>query len=175
MLEIIDSMGYRHVIDDLDADLAELKWTTHHSNPGEVGYAYRQVKENGKCRSILLHRVIAERACGHALKPGERVDHVNENKRDNRRSNLRITTPSGNNHNRREARKDNKTGFRGVTYDPREKAKNRPYQAKVKKGGVISYGPARETGEQAFIDYQELSVRLYGPESPYSTPDTENE
>ncbi|KAA0117852.1 hypothetical protein CIW48_26985 [Methylobacterium sp. P1-11] len=55
---------------------------------------------------VYLHRFLLN------AKRGEYVDHVNGDGTDNRRSNIRLCSPSENNANR--AAKPNKWGFRGV-------------------------------------------------------------
>lgn len=64
---------------------------------------------DGKKHVVALHRVLL------GLKPGDRqiVDHINRNRFDNRRSNLRIVTSAQNAQNRSRAR-NNTTGFKGV-------------------------------------------------------------
>lgn len=56
----------------------------------EKGYAYRNTR-SGK---VYMHRMLAD------AKPGEITDHINRNRLDNRRKNLRIATHSESNHNR---------------------------------------------------------------------------
>lgn len=47
---------------------------------------YKRYKDNNKS----VHRHVAERKLGRALKPREVVHHKNRDKQDNRRSNLRV-------------------------------------------------------------------------------------
>lgn len=62
-------------------------------------------------RGERVHRLIA-RETG-----GAQVDHVNRNKLDNRRDNLRLTDGTINNLNREGANRNSLTGVRGVTFD----------------------------------------------------------
>lgn len=71
---------------------------------GSSGY-YRIKLDGGKY--IYLHRFILD------AKHGELVDHINRDKSDNRRENLRVATKSTNNYNRNS---DNKLG-RGIYFD----------------------------------------------------------
>lgn len=87
-----------------DSDLKAIKWRKH---PG--GYAMTGWGNN----KTLAHRVILERIIGRTLKDGELCDHINRNKNDNRRSNLRLADKSLNSVNR-DIRPDNTTGFLGV-------------------------------------------------------------
>lgn len=61
------------------------------------GYVYTQVKK----KTIYLHRFLM------GAKAGQELDHINRNKLDNRKANLRFCTRSQNNMN--------KSGVRGVT------------------------------------------------------------
>ena len=81
------------------------------------GYARRDFWEGGKKRRCYLHRLISQPPAGL------HVDHVNGNKLDNRRENLRHATRSQNLQNRRGATSGNRsTGVRGVYVDRRDKA-----------------------------------------------------
>lgn len=68
------------------------------------GYVYIDI---GKKR-VPIHRVIM------GAKDGEYVDHINWNTLDNRKENLRIVTNSQNMLNRKDAQKNNSSGYRGV-------------------------------------------------------------
>lgn len=57
-------------------------------------YAYRQVSEGGKRRTIFMHREIM------GFPAGLMIDHINRNGLDNRRCNLRVCTGTQNQGNR---------------------------------------------------------------------------
>ena len=80
------------------------------------GYAIRskRVKKNGKWASdvIRMHRLIID------IPDGLEVDHINLNKSDNRRSNLRICTRTENIINRL-VQRNNSSGFKGVVWHKR--------------------------------------------------------
>lgn len=79
------------------------------------GYIQSNKWANRNC--TLLHRIIGARMMGRPLKPGaaETVDHINLDKLDNRRENLRILPQRHNQHNDYRARAHKKGGLpRGV-------------------------------------------------------------
>lgn len=71
------------------------------------GYATTVKRINGKCRTIFMHRLI--------IAPGVEydVDHINRNRLDNRKCNLRKATRSQNNLNSK-LRNNNTSGTKGV-------------------------------------------------------------
>lgn len=69
----------------------------------------------GPRRAERLHRVIA------GAHPGVEVDHKNGNGLDNRRANLRLCTHAENTRNAQK-RKDNTSGHKGVSWNPRLQA-----------------------------------------------------
>jgi hypothetical protein len=87
------------VDDDTYQKYGHLSW--HLSN---WGYPMRRIGVNGeRNHTVLLHRLVM------SAKKGQIVDHLNGNKLDARRSNLRFCTVSENNRNR--------VGVRGITFD----------------------------------------------------------
>lgn len=87
------------LIDDIDFDfINQYKWRL-----GSRGYA---IRSNGK-KVIMMHRLI------NGTSKGLETDHINRNKLDNRRSNLRSVT-SSQNHMNKGIPKNNKTGFKGI-------------------------------------------------------------
>lgn len=100
------SRGYEAIVDIDDyEELKQWRWSIT-SN----GYAKRCTKKNKTPVSHYMHRQIMGYPKGH-------VDHINGDRLDNRRQNLRAITPSGNGLNRVELNKNNSTGHRGITWD----------------------------------------------------------
>lgn len=91
------------IVDDADAALAELRWNLHRS-----GYV---VTSDGGGRTVYMHRMVAHVVEGIAGR-APHVDHINGNKLDNRRANLRIGTTI----NRLNSRCNtcSRTGIKGV-------------------------------------------------------------
>ena len=86
------------------------QWDWHLSSNG---YAMRREIINGKRKMILMHRVILERKLGH--NDFENTDHINQNRIDNRKDNLRPATHSQNCYNRSKP-KNNTSGYKGVSW-----------------------------------------------------------
>lgn len=98
--------GEVFIVDDIDADLVRnSKWRLSGSRGKSVT---RAVRRNGKSLTEYLHRIIMQ------APDGLEVDHINGDRFDNRRSNLRLATRSQNEQNRRKAQSSSKTGMRGV-------------------------------------------------------------
>ena len=106
MKEIQLAKGGVAMVDDADfPQLSRYRWYLH-----PAGYAIRFEASNGSMRSYYMHRDVTGAPSGHE------VDHVNRDKLDNRRENLRLCSRSQNNVNVVRASYPNSTGFRGVFY-----------------------------------------------------------
>ena len=109
--EIQLNKGIITIVDDEDFEyLNQWKWYLLKSKTNY--YAIRTSKPENKL--IQLHRVVIQ------AKQGEIVDHVNGDKLDNRKINLRICTKAQNNQNRKTS-KLNKSGYNGVSWCIRNK------------------------------------------------------
>lgn len=104
-------------IDDCDYDLNNLIWS---QNPR--GHLVRN--NNGKTE--LLHRVIAKRM---KLDLSKYIDHIDGNKLNNCRNNLRAATNQQNQFNTKK-QINNTTNYKGVTYDKTHKR----YLARIRYG-----------------------------------------
>lgn len=76
---------------------------------GANGYVYYSVWRDGRSRPSTLHGFLMQ------TPKGLHTDHINGDKLDNRRANLRIVTPSVNQANRHRQTRG-ATGVRGVTH-----------------------------------------------------------
>lgn len=134
------------------AKIAPIQWLV-----GKNGYVtgYDPISR----KSVLMHRWLLD------AKSGDVIDHLNHNKRDNRRVNIRFCTPSQNNQNRSiKCRVDNKSGFRGVTQN------HKKWRAYITKDGKrYELGWAFETKEEAANAYNQKARELYG-EHAYQNP-----
>jgi len=112
-----------------------------------VNAGYAQNKKKGK-----LHRSVMGVGC-------ETVDHINHDKLDNRRSNLRRATPQTNQFNKRP--KLGKSAFKGVTWYP-----NQGWVARItrdRKRRFLGAFPAEELAAKAYDD----AARKYFGEYAY--------
>lgn len=97
----------------------------------DQGYAMRNgPKINGKSEHIRAHREVLAAMLGRPLVAGEEVDHLNGDRCDNRRDNLRLVTRKQNCQNQHHA-----DGFRGTYYN---KARKKWY-AQVGHNGTTIY------------------------------------
>lgn len=92
----------------------------------------RQLREKERCDRNGLRLEIAL----HSLllhEEGKEVDHINRNRLDNRRENLRLVTRQENCWNKSK-QKNNKSGYIGVCFDKKASSKN-PWKAYAKHDG----------------------------------------
>ncbi|WDS60638.1 hypothetical protein BC7_00041 [Bacillus phage BC-7] len=104
---------------------------------------YAATYKDGK--RILLHRLIMGNPVGYE------IDHINRNKLDNRKENLRVCTKSENMHNR---------GFKGITFN---KACNQ-YVARITVNGIRVYLGKFDTELEAMNVYKEAKLLHHGIE-----------
>jgi hypothetical protein len=132
---------------DLDRVTAAGPWCTVPS-----GYAVRGGrKPDGTKTLIYLHRWLLEAPTGLL------VDHVNGNKLDNRRANLRLATSQENNRNRRLGR-NSTSGLKGASWCARE----RLWHAQIQVSGrnvSLGYHASKLKAHEA---YRKAAANLFG-------------
>lgn len=129
----------RAIIDIDDVEFASTrKWYLH-----SKGYC----ASNGKLGACFLHKLI--------LPGDEQVDHINGNKLDNRKSNLRKCNSSQNLANY-PARRNSKTGVRGVY-----PVKN-GFEVRIRKDGILYRLGIFDTVEEGERAYNAKAIELFG-------------
>lgn len=136
--------GHALVDADVYDELAGFNW-----HLGTTGYAQRSrstaERDQGRPHREMMHRQIM------ALPPRDArvVDHINGDRLDNRRENLRVGTPAENAQNRGASRSARYSQLRGVSWHKR----NRCWVAMVKLNGRLhnlgSFASEEEAGRAA--------------------------
>lgn len=146
----IDAQDYGH--------LSRVRW---YLSPD--GYVVRHVTdENGRKVTIRLHRVV------NGTPESMVTDHINGNKLDNRRGNLRSATPSQNNANSRARPRRSK--YRGV-YWHKHAGK---WYAQISIDGQPRHLGLYETQEQAGEAYDEAARARFGRFATLNIPNDQN-
>lgn len=131
------------IVDDEDFEFLN-KFNWHKS---ETGYAVRCEKR----KTIRMHRLIVN--CPDDML----VDHINGNRLDNRKQNLRICTFNENIRNRKK-HKNNSSGYKGVSYHKGKKK----FQCRISYNGIRINLGNYECAKEAAIAYNKKAVELYG-------------
>lgn len=147
------------IVDDEDYEwLNRHKWHAAYDPRTRSFYARRAPRVAGKKVMVPMHREIM------GFPKGLFVDHKNNDSLDNRRSNLRLATPSQNRQNQRRANMDNPTGYKGV--DRPHPITGRFRARIVLNRKYINLG-FFATAEEAAQAYGEAADRLYGEFAKY--------
>jgi len=137
----------KFIIDDEDYDKFVKNYSFRLDDFGYVIYSSRKDGLHNK----LLHRVMMG-------EPDDlQVDHINVNKLDNRRSNLRVCTNQQNKCNSNKY-SNNTSGFKGVWFDkPKQK-----FRARITFNGKKKHLGYFDTAEEAHEAYQQASAKYHG-------------
>lgn len=147
------------IVDDSDwGDLSRWNW---HLTGRHGEYASRSIFINGSQYKISMHRYLMK------ANPNDVCDHINVNKLDNRRSNLRIATNFQNQFNTG-LRKNNKSGFKGVFQEP-----SGNFRASIMIDGKLVRLGTFPTALKASEAYRQCSLRVHGEFSIYSRKENE--
>lgn len=137
-------------VDDF-ASLSVLRWCLF--KDGDRRYAYRFVTGlDGRRERRWMHRDIL----GVAPNPLLEVDHIDGDGLNNQRLNLRWTTKSYNQQNRRLS--GGTSRLRGVRFKPN----GRPWVAQIKHNGKLFHIGRYETETDAAVAYDTKAKELFG-------------
>lgn len=109
------TQGKYALIDDEDYPrLKDFRWCFHRIEGYAIAtvYGVHPTRPRGQT-TLVMHRLVLN------APKGTMVDHVNGDKLDNRKANLRLCNRNGNAHNRGQPKTKNKSGFKGVTWHKR--------------------------------------------------------
>lgn len=144
------------LVDEPDLEhLTSFRWCLN-----SFGYAVRGVhKEGGGTALRLMHRDILKPS------PNEVIDHINGDRLDNRRSNLRVCSQSNNTKNRGKSR-NNKTGFKGIYLDALGY-----YAASITHEGKVYSLGTHKSVEAAARAYDSAAAYFHGEFARLNFPD----
>lgn len=140
---IVDAKGNCALVDYQDFErLSRYKWTM-------MPNGYFTAHINGK--SVFLHRAVMNAQTGYE------VDHINHDKSDCRRLNLRVCTRFENARNR-PRQSNNSSGYKGVSWHK----KSGMWRARIKsQGKMIELGYYR-SAQEAYQKYCEAAKEIHG-------------
>lgn len=136
------TQGKFAIVDDDDFErLSKQRWHFSH------GYARGKV---GKIKTSMHREIMHPPA-------GMEVDHIDHNGLNNQKSNLRICTPSDNQHNAK-LRKDNTSGYKGV----KKATKTKSWEAQIRIKDKRIYLGTYSTPKEVAIAYDNAAKEYFG-------------
>ena len=152
MRTIILARGEQVKVDDKDYEFLN-QWKWHKSSKGYAvhRFHYPSSYKTPISKTVLMHRVLT------FAKDGIQVDHINGDKLDNRKENLRLCNNSQN-HMNKGVQSNSTTGYKGVSF---EKSIGR-YRAYLNLNGKRYNLKTWETPEEAALAYNEKAKELFG-------------
>jgi hypothetical protein len=118
------------------------------------GYAVRYVEDDGRYKTIYLHREVMQRKLGKPIPPGLQVDHVGRQRLLNTREALRLATRSQNQANKG-IQVNNSSQFKGINYNQGK------FEARIRYRGKRLHLGRFDDPERAALYYDCASRLLY--------------
>lgn len=158
MKEIPITRGKVVLVDDIDSDLAQLKW---YARPSRSTFYAQRTRVRGtktqKTETEVMHRVILSRKIGSDIIFPYTVDHKNGDGLDNRRENLRLATPHDQLGNRQKSAGKSSV-YKGVCWD---KSRNK-WMACINKNGLNHTIGVYVSEIQAAMNYDIEAKEYFG-------------
>lgn len=161
MKKISLTRGESAVVDDIDYErLNKIKWALG-TYRGNIKYAVKMKRVDGRMTCILMHRMIL------GATAGTQIDHIDHNGLNNQRSNLRFCTTSQNQANRR-IKRNTITGFKGVFKgDPRRTIN--PWFSQIGVRNKKLYLGSWPSPSLAALAYNEAAKKYFGEYAQLNT------
>jgi len=140
--------------------LSQFRW--HYKINSKGTYALRSLRVAGKSKKIYMHRLIMD------TPPYLVCDHINHDRLDNRKSNLRNCTIKQNNANKRPT-KGASSKYKGVCYTKREKK----WMAYIKKDGRLFFLGYFDDEVEAAKTYDRAAKKYHGEFAMLNFPETQ--
>jgi len=154
--EIKLTKGYVAIVDDKNFErLNAIKWCACENNNTVYALHNFKNKKTGKQEMVSMHRFIM------GLPKKSKIDHVDGNGLNNLEENLRHCESADNQHNMKVKRKNNTTGYKGISYVPKV-YKNKPYTAHICFHGKLIHIGYFETDIEAAMAYDKKAIELFG-------------
>ncbi len=142
--------GMVAIVDDADYEFVnQWKWCAHCCTG--LFYAARNVRVNGKLRTLHMHRLLSGAASG------QQVDHADRCTLNNQRANLRICD-SSNNHANSGKSKNKSSRFKGVCWIKDKKK----WRATIKLNHKTTFLGYFDSPEDAARAYDEAAQKTFG-------------
>jgi len=153
------------IIDSADAELVNAhRWIAVRTSKSGTWYARTRI--NGK--PVYMHRLIL---FGDSPSPFK-VDHINGNGLDNRRSNLRPVTVTQNARNSVGRKKARKSKFKGVSF---RNHPEKPYRATIEVDGTQLHLGYFSSEEDAARAYDDAAKKQFGRYARLNFPEDEGQ
>lgn len=147
MKQIPLTQGKFALVDDEDFDrLSQHKW-----RPNRQGYAITDVRRGVGWGTRSMHRIVLSPPSGWD------VDHINGDRLDNRKENLRACSRAENSRNSVKHR-DNTSGYKGVSWHE-QKGK---WRARIRRNGKEKHLGLFETADAAARAYDQSAKVCFG-------------